>query len=182
MSYEADYINNTLTMRQVIELYRVGEFKGNHIKCPFHNERTASFSVKGNIFKCFGCGVGGDVIKFIEMYFNLDFPAALVKIDADFNLGLGVGKKRTLRQIAQAKESEAQRAEQRQKLCEANQKYWEVFDEWKQLDAWINEFKEKPGADKLPERYVEAIKKIEAVKYRLDCADYERRVAESAIN
>ena len=36
--------------------------------CPFHGEKTPSFNVNEarRTFKCFGCGVGGDVIKFIE--------------------------------------------------------------------------------------------------------------------
>src|ERR671923_1011060 len=46
--------------------------------CPFHGEKTPSFHVfdKGN-FKCFGCGVGGDVIKFVEMYEKVTFPDAV---------------------------------------------------------------------------------------------------------
>ena len=47
--------------------------------CPFHKEKTASFMVnpERQIFHCFGCGVGGDVIKFIQLHENLDFPGAL---------------------------------------------------------------------------------------------------------
>jgi DNA primase len=47
--------------------------------CPFHKEKTPSFSVNPDLglFKCFGCGEGGDVIKFIEKIENVDFPNAL---------------------------------------------------------------------------------------------------------
>jgi len=47
--------------------------------CPFHNEKTPSFSVnpEKRIFHCFGCGVGGDVFKFIEKIENLNFFEAL---------------------------------------------------------------------------------------------------------
>lgn len=47
--------------------------------CPFHDEKTASFCVseaKG-IYHCFGCGVGGDVFKFVESYKHCDFSQAL---------------------------------------------------------------------------------------------------------
>lgn len=47
--------------------------------CPFHSEKTPSFHVhpdKG-FFKCFGCGQGGDVIKFVQLHENLPFPEAL---------------------------------------------------------------------------------------------------------
>jgi DNA primase len=47
--------------------------------CPFHGEKTPSFSVNEDrrTFKCFGCGVGGDVIKFIELYDKITFPEAV---------------------------------------------------------------------------------------------------------
>ncbi len=50
--------------------------------CPFHSERTASFSVnpKRQIFKCFGCGAGGGVIRFVMQYENLDFISAAKKL------------------------------------------------------------------------------------------------------
>lgn len=54
--------------------------------CPFHNEKTPSFSVNParQTFKCFGCGVGGDAVKFIMMFENLDYPTALRRV-ADMN-------------------------------------------------------------------------------------------------
>jgi len=47
--------------------------------CPFHQEKTPSFSVNRDkgFFKCFGCGVGGDVVKFIELYQKVAFPEAV---------------------------------------------------------------------------------------------------------
>ena len=50
--------------------------------CPFHQERTPSFSVnpQRQIFKCFGCGAGGSVIRFVMSYENLDFVAAAKKL------------------------------------------------------------------------------------------------------
>lgn len=47
--------------------------------CPFHQEKTPSFHVRHNeqYFKCFGCGKGGNVVHFIMLAENLDFPGAL---------------------------------------------------------------------------------------------------------
>jgi DNA primase len=59
------------------ELRRAGErYTG---LCPFHEERTPSFSVdaREKLYHCFGCGVGGDVIKFVEDKEGLGFPEAV---------------------------------------------------------------------------------------------------------
>ncbi len=47
--------------------------------CPFHNEKTPSFSVSSGkqMFYCFGCGVGGTVISFLQHYENMEFLEAL---------------------------------------------------------------------------------------------------------
>src|SRR3954466_4666623 len=52
--------------------------------CPFHEERTPSFSVEPTekLYHCFGCGVGGDVIKFVEEKDGLGFAEA-VEVLAD---------------------------------------------------------------------------------------------------
>lgn len=52
--------------------------------CPFHNEKSPSFSVSGTkqMYHCFGCGVGGNVITFVMEYENYTFPEA-VKMLAD---------------------------------------------------------------------------------------------------
>jgi len=51
-------------------------FKAN---CPFHKEKTPSFTVSPDrqIYHCFGCGAGGDVIGFVQEYEKVDFPDAL---------------------------------------------------------------------------------------------------------
>ena len=52
--------------------------------CPFHSEKTPSFNVntEKQIFHCFGCGVGGDVFKFVELQEGLNFPEAVKTLAA----------------------------------------------------------------------------------------------------
>ena len=50
--------------------------------CPFHREKSPSFSVnpQRQIFKCFGCGAGGSVFKFVQQYESVDFPTAVKRL------------------------------------------------------------------------------------------------------
>jgi DNA primase len=50
--------------------------------CPFHEERSPSFSVHAEekLYHCFGCGVGGDVFDFVVAIENVDFPAAVEQL------------------------------------------------------------------------------------------------------
>lgn len=58
--------------------------------CPFHGEKTPSFSVHGGqqFFYCFGCGESGDVFSFMMKYHHLDFPAALKTLAQRFHIEL----------------------------------------------------------------------------------------------
>ncbi|MCP9235375.1 DNA primase [Lewinella sp. JB7] len=89
------------SVREVIDSARiedvVGDFvnlrrRGNNYSglCPFHNEKTPSFNVNParNIYKCFGCGVGGDPVKFLMELEQLSFPDAIRWIAAKYNLQL----------------------------------------------------------------------------------------------
>ena len=60
---------------EYVRLRRVGSGQRYTGLCPFHNEKTASFSVHGGhqFYKCFGCGAGGDVIKFVQEIERLSF-------------------------------------------------------------------------------------------------------------
>jgi DNA primase len=56
--------------------------------CPFHKEKTPSFSVSESkgFYHCFGCGEHGDVIKFVEKYYNLDFQSAVEKLCTQYGI------------------------------------------------------------------------------------------------
>lgn len=69
---------------EVVSRYVQLKKKGkNHTgSCPFHNERTPSFTVtpEKQIFYCFGCGAGGDVFKFLMLKENLSFQEAVTML------------------------------------------------------------------------------------------------------
>jgi DNA primase len=58
--------------------------------CPFHKEKTPSFNVNPNmqLFKCFGCGVGGDVFKFVMLWDRLEFREAVELLAKRANIPL----------------------------------------------------------------------------------------------
>jgi DNA primase len=89
---------------QVVPLKKTGSnYKG---VCPFHNENTPSFVVSETkqIYTCFGCGATGDVIEFVEKYYNLEFKEAIEKLAAYYGIEMknstrSDGKKEELYEI-----------------------------------------------------------------------------------
>ncbi len=57
-------------------------------RCPFHNEKTPSFSVSPNkqFYHCFGCGASGNAVRFLMEYDNLEFPEAIEELASSVGL------------------------------------------------------------------------------------------------
>jgi len=74
------------TVGKVVHLVKNGKYlKG---LCPFHSERTPSFTVtpEKQIYHCYGCGKGGNVIKFVMDMESLSFPEAVKQLAEDIGL------------------------------------------------------------------------------------------------
>lgn len=58
--------------------------------CPFHDEKTGSFNVRPalGVWHCFGCGLGGDVFKFVEQAENIDFREAVELLADKYHIEL----------------------------------------------------------------------------------------------
>ena len=83
-----EQVNIVDVIGRVVRLKKAGaNYKG---LCPFHNEKTPSFSVSETrqFFNCFGCGARGDVISFVRRYYNLDFPEAVERIADEYGFRL----------------------------------------------------------------------------------------------
>ncbi len=87
------------TVQEIIDTAKiedvVGDFvnlkrAGSNLKglCPFHNEKTPSFVVSPakNLCKCFGCGKGGDPVRFIMNHENMSFPDAIRYLGERYNI------------------------------------------------------------------------------------------------
>src|SRR6187399_1508464 len=73
--------------------------------CPFHSEKTPSFHVNRDkgFFHCFGCGLGGDVFKFLELHDKVGFADAVKQLAQRFGM--------TLPELEQSDEQRATAAE-----------------------------------------------------------------------
>ncbi|WP_120873996.1 DNA primase [Helicobacter pylori] len=83
-----DRIQIMEVLERYIDLFKVGaSFKAS---CPFHDERSASFMVspEKNMYHCFGCGVSGDALKFLQEYKKINFIEAVEEVAQIYNYHL----------------------------------------------------------------------------------------------
>jgi DNA primase len=98
MADVCEQIKERLDILDIVSEYVELKKAGNSLKglCPFHSEKTPSFTVnqQKQIFHCFGCGAGGDVIHFVMKIKDIEFPEALKILaeKADVKLDEGNGK------------------------------------------------------------------------------------------
>ena len=87
-----EQLKQTIDIVDVIGNYVELKKNGSNFKglCPFHDEKTPSFIVSPSkqFYKCFGCGAGGDAIKFLMEYEKLSYPEAIEKLASQYNFTL----------------------------------------------------------------------------------------------
>ena len=89
--------------------------------CPFHSEKTPSFLVSESkqIFKCFGCGAGGDIFKFIMLIENMTFPESIEHLAESHGIP-----------IPHATRESGARSEERQLLLEIMAQATDLYCQW----------------------------------------------------
>jgi len=94
MPSDIDELRRELDIVDVISDYIHLERAGSSYRanCPFHPDRTPSFYVSPSrqIFKCFGCGVGGDAIKFVSLYENISYVQAAIHLARRYGIRLNI--------------------------------------------------------------------------------------------
>ena len=96
--------------------------------CPFHDEKSPSFNVspQKQIYHCFGCGAGGDAIKFVMEYEKLTYPEAIERLAEQYNYTLQY--------------TTNNRQQQRSQLMEKlNDYYQNLLDKMPQAQAYLKE-------------------------------------------
>ena len=98
-----DLLRERLSIYDVVSKYVPLVKKGQNYWgcCPFHNEKTPSFSVneEKGFFHCFGCAKHGDIISFVMEYKHMDFKAAITELAEMAGLPLPTMHKKTQQQI-----------------------------------------------------------------------------------
>ncbi|MBW1672977.1 MAG: DNA primase [Deltaproteobacteria bacterium] len=125
---------------QYVELKKRGQ---NHIGlCPFHSERSPSFTVNQSkqIYHCFGCGRGGDVFTFWMEYHNSDFPQSLKSLAERYNIPLP--QKRDLY-------ADRKKTELKEQLFKINDLAGRYFH-----NILVKSANGKPGRDYFSRRYI----------------------------
>ena len=106
-------VNRILDSAQIVDV--IGDFVtlkkrgANHIACcPFHNEKTPSFSVSASkgIYKCFGCGKSGTAVGFVMEHENMSYTEALKYLARKYHIEV-VEKEETAEEIAQRQRHES---------------------------------------------------------------------------
>jgi len=106
-------VNKILDSAQIVDV--IGDFVtlkkrgANHIACcPFHNEKTPSFSVSASkgIYKCFGCGKSGTAVGFVMEHENMSYTEALKYLAKKYHIEV-VEKEETAEEIAKRQKHES---------------------------------------------------------------------------
>lgn len=129
--------------------------------CPFHNEKTASFSISPSkqIWKCFGCGKGGDTISLVSELLNINALEAAKSINRTLGLGLDPDQKITYFEVNKYKEKK--RTEEMfkqwenktfQLLCD----YLHLLWKWKEEEHWESDL------------YIEACHNLDYIDFLID--------------
>lgn len=106
---------------EVVELKKAGvRYTG---LCPFHAEKTPSFSVnpQGQFFHCFGCGESGDVFSFVMKYNRLTFPEALKELARRYQIDLPEPR---------LSEADRRRMREREILYTVNEKAAKIYEHY----------------------------------------------------
>lgn len=110
-----DIVSATVTLKPS----GTGTFVG---LCPFHDEKTPSFSVRPSlgVWHCFGCGAGGDVFKYVEQKENIDFREAVELLADRYHIEMHYKQ-------AQNGDAQAHAGSKRARLLEANEEAQKFF-------------------------------------------------------
>ena len=172
----AEQVKAVLPMTEVAEKYGYHPNRAGFISCPFHDgDDTPSLKIYKNQkgFYCHACGAGYSVIDFVMRLFHISFAQAIVRLNADFGLGLINGQ-------ANPRQIEKLRKERREKEHERaiyEAKYMQKTETYRRL--WRAKQTKAPKTikdlDNLDPEYLEACHMLTLLVYWFDTHPYIAR-------
>ena len=160
-------------VKERADIVKVAEYYGMKLNraykciCPFHKEKTASLSIspQKQIWKCFGCGKGGDVISLVSELLNINALEAAKSINNTLGLGLDAEKPSNYLEINKYAE---------RRKTEKAFKEWELktfillTDYLHLLWKWEKEERPKHPDDEVSDLFVEALQQRDYIEYIVD--------------
>lgn len=180
----ADEIKSKITMRDVCGMYGIKVNRASKAICPFHNDTHESMHVYDNQrgWYCFTCGDGGDVIKFAQRYFDLNFQDACAKLNNDFCLGLPIGKRLSLRELREAEQAARERKRKlKSEKAEHDrllEDYNSLLDRYVGLDKMRIQYAPDRVSGDINDLYAQAVKDIPIIEDALTEAEMRLYVHE----
>lgn len=167
----AEIIKGSVSTRDICE--HVGlrlDMHGNAL-CPFHGDRkTPSLKVYADPARgwhCFGCGQGGDVIKFAMLWYGIGFWQAVVRLDNDFGMYLPINRKQTCEDMRKSRENAQKRALRlkldREEGERLKSRYWACFDRLLACSKIVDRYRPKNG-DEFDIRWAAAVRLLPEIK------------------
>lgn len=152
---------------KVAELYGLKLNRAYKCVCPFHKEKTASLSIspQKQIWKCFGCGKGGDSISLVSELLNINALEAAKSINYTLGLGLDPNQKSNYFEINKYKNK--QKTEEIFKKWE-NKTFQLLCDYLHLLWKWEEEKAPKNMEEEPDDLFVEAMHNKDYIDYLID--------------
>ena len=152
---------------KVAELYGLKLNRAYKCVCPFHKEKTASLSIspQKQIWKCFGCGKGGDSISLVSELLNINALEAAKSINYTLGLGLDPNQKSNYFEINKYKNK--QKTEEIFKQWE-NKTFQLLCDYLHLLWKWEEEYAPKNPEEDPNDLFVEAMHNKDYIDYLIE--------------
>lgn len=170
----SDLIKQYITMYDVLDRCGLRLNRHNSMRCPLHREKTPSFKVyqNGSKFKCFGCGIGGDVITFVMRYYSLSYGQAIIRLASEFNIQIAGAKPLTVQDRIRATEERRARKQETEKREREYDRLFDAYssacDEFIRLEGNLTMYKPKTTTEPFNELYCEALHKLPYQRYKCD--------------
>ena len=167
----AELIKNQISTRDLCEHVGLKLDRSGSALCPFHGDKKTPslkvYAAPARGWYCFGCGQGGDVIKFAMLWYGISFWQAVVRLDNDFGLRLPINSKPTREDMRKSREVAQKRALKlkldREEGERLESRYWACFDRYLECMRMADRYRPKNGAE-FDVRWAEAVRLLPEIR------------------